>query len=131
MTVSRITVARLHSRGNFEHSRYEVSVVVAPDADPGGVLRDLEQLLEDLKPIPPYTLYGIETYRRRLAESDARRAAGVEEMAVDRADRNEAERHVKDYDAWVAKRDAAFAKLTSLGGTSRDVDAKETWDDEP
>jgi hypothetical protein len=105
-------------------------VALSAGADPGAVLRDLEQLLEDINPRAPYTFRGIDSHRQRLAKSDAKRAAGASEDTWADQERAEDLRFVTAHDAWKAKRDGAYAALRNLGGTVREVDAKDTQDDD-
>lgn len=127
--INRISIARLHNRGNYEHSRYEVTVEPQQHEDPGRVFRELEDVLDALDPqTPTIGFWPVATYRKRLAEYTAKRAAGVALDEREQQETEEATRAVARWDEWQAARDAALARFSALGGAERHTDAKLGWD---
>ncbi len=122
--VSRLTVARLHNLGNYEHVRYEVTVEIPEGASAAGVLRDLEHILENLDPSPPH-----KGYELTHAEAVLARPAG-ELSATERINLELYQRRVAENKAHLHKRMDARDRLDALGGVAVHTDAKNQWDDD-
>lgn len=122
--VSRITAARLHNLGNYEHVRYEVSVDVPEGASASRVFSNIERVLAGLDPKPP------------VAAHDLHRAAAALKMPVEewpeweRGNLEAYRNYIAEDAAWRAGQKLAREALDAIGGTSVYTDAKEQWDDE-
>jgi len=122
--VSRITIARLHNCGNYEHVRYEISVDVAPSANPASIAEELEGLLEDLKPQRTDYDYELVNARTILAKSaNELSAMEITNLPVYRE-------RVRKADESFQQRQRGYERLNALGGSRVYTDAKEKWDDE-
>lgn len=122
--VSRITIARLHNAGNYEHVRYEISVDVGPNQNPASVAEELEAILNDLKPVR--TDYDYELMRSRAVL--AKPASELSDL--DFANMNAHRERVKKADEQSEKRQKAYERLNDLGGSRVYTDAKDKWDEE-
>lgn len=121
--VSRITIARLHNCGNYEHVRYEIAVDVAPDGNPAAVLQELESILNDLKPTKTEFDYELRNARAKMAlPASELTDIDFRNMALYRE-------RVRKADEETANREAAMRKLNELGGSRVYTDAKNNWDD--
>lgn len=123
MPVTKITVARLHNCGNYEHVRYEIAVDVPENGKPARVLTELETVLENLKP----DISG--GYEVRRAREILAKPAG-ELTDIDCHNMDVYRERVRKADEESAKRQRAIQRLNELGGTSVYTDAKERWDDD-
>lgn len=124
--VSRLTVSRLYNMGNYEHTRYEVSVEVPEGADASEAMRRLKDILWSLRPVKTGDTYSM----LRAREALARQAAGED---LDKYDQDQLDTYremVRRSEAGHARVSAAIAALKDLGGVSEFKDAKEKWDDE-
>lgn len=122
--ITSITIARLHNLGNYEHTRYEVTVALPPESNAGAVLAQLEGLLEDIDPKPPRTNTEIMNARLSLEKP-------VEEWPEwQRDNKPHYEQIINEMDAWRAKREDALQRLSNLGLQSTYTDAKDHWDDQ-
>ena len=122
--VSRITVARLHNLGDYEHVRYEVAVELPADAKPGDVLFELTSILNDAGPVRP-------TYDEKRARSLVARVESGDEVSDYDRDNLAASREIVDgLNARVAKQQAARERLNDLGAKRDYRDAKDDWDEE-
>ena len=120
--ISRATIARLHNRGNYEHSRYEVTVEIPPGVDAGSVLRELDQMLEDIEPCSPVSMWDL---RRAI---DALKSPPIENDPHDQGNRRTYSEYIRRHSDWEKRRDAAYARFTELNGIERYTDAKVHWD---
>lgn len=133
--VSRFSVGRLHSLGNFEHVRYEVTVDVPFGSRASDVLRAVDDMLRDLSPKQPWTPYELNAARELLAAPPKTFAQGdlqaEEDAKADARRRASAERALASHALWEARREDAFRQLDSLGGTSvRGGGRRDDYDDE-
>lgn len=104
--INSIGVTRLFSTGRFEHTK--ISINMEPGEKPGTMLQELQGLIEDLNPTCP------------VDDFDFRRAQQTLEEPEDKedpfAESHEHARKVIDrYNDWIAKRQAAYARLDELG----------------
>lgn len=114
--ISRATIARLHNRGNYEHSRYEVTVEIPAGIDAGAVMLDVDQMLDELTPVSPVSKFTLfHALKDASNTQDELRAA-------------EARKTIVEHDEWERRRAAAFARFTQFGGVERYVDAKLDFD---
>lgn len=120
--ITRLTIARLHNRGNYEHSRYEVTVDIPPGVDPGSVFREVEGTLAALKPNSPVNYY--ELQRSIKAMQDPKTDPCFE------SNRGLHETRIREYDEWSKRRDAALQRFSAMNGAHVFTDAKERWEDE-
>lgn len=49
--VKSLSVGRVFNLGHYETVRYGVEIEVSPEADPSQVLKELEELMEQLRPV--------------------------------------------------------------------------------
>lgn len=122
-TVSRITVARLHNLGNYEHLRYEITLDLPEEADPGHVLEEVSGVLEDLAPVPK-----ADWHLKQARENIAKHPAERDEYDIRNLPAHT--KAVEEHDEKKRRHDAAAARLTALGGKREYRDAKDDWDDE-
>jgi hypothetical protein len=141
--ISRVTLARLHNLGNYEHVRYEVTVELPPGTSPSSVVRELEDTLTALEPKQPVSNYELgqavhllskpvptlQDMQRQDDEDpfDSTTPAQALERAL--ADRARAERLLKRHGDWKTARDAALQRFDRLGGVEVFTDAKDRWED--
>lgn len=138
--ISRITLARLHNLGNYEHVRYEVTVELPPGTSPASVARELEDTLNALEPKQPVSDWDLRQALLLLAKP----APTLQQLETDddpfdnpeqvlrraQADRERARLHLERHEAWRKSRDAALSRFDALGGTNQLTDAKDRWDDQ-
>lgn len=121
--VTRLTIARLYSVGNYEHIRFELGAEVPKGGSAKQTLLDLGAIIARLKPVRiPYN-YGVaKAALQKLPEqmSEAEKARLDEYRSI-----------VSEYECAKNLRLEALNKLDDLGGTSKHTDAKDSWDDEP
>lgn len=123
--ISRITIARLHNLGNYEHVRYEVTVELPPGTSPASVLHRTEQMLNALSPRSPHS--AIELMHAR---DTVKVGLKPDATAYERDNLRAAERRLQIHREWQQKRDAAQLAFDELGGTRIYTDAKDDWRDE-
>ncbi len=136
--ISRITIARLHNLGNYEHVRYEVTVELPLGTSPASVARELEETLAELEPKRPVSLYELGHAIKLLSKPAPKFSdfddlpAGVAHVRFEEAqnERERAERLIKKHEEWKADHEAALARFDRLGGTRLFTDAKDNWDDD-
>lgn len=138
--ISRVTIARLHNLGNYEHVRYEVTVELPPGTSPASVLHRTEQLLNRLDPKAPHSAYEVLLAQRLLSKpepgladfDDGRDHYETPEQRLASAllERENARKLLQRYDEWRKRRDAAHLAFDELGGSRVFTDAKDGWDDE-
>jgi len=122
--VSRITISRLHNLGNYEHTKYEISIEVSEGASVSQVLSNAERILEGLNPKSPVQDWELEQAHRVLALTE-------EQREVYDSDNLPAYRNiVEKYDNWRAEQKLALQALDDIGGTSVYTDAKSKWEDD-
>lgn len=138
--ITRITMARLHNLGNYEHVRYEVTVDLPAGTSPASVARDLEDTLNALEPKCPVSdwdlgnaiklLSGPEpTLQPKCDDDDDTFTSPEQALRRAQADRERARLHIARHEAWRRARDVALRRFDELGGTARHTDAKDQWDD--
>lgn len=121
--VSKITIARLHNCGNYEHVRYEIAVDVGPSDSAASVLCQVEAILDDLKPNGPVSDYDL----RRAKDVLAKPASDLTD--TDMMNMNLYRERVRMANEASKKRADAIARLNELGGASVYTDAKDEWDE--
>lgn len=122
--ISRVTIARLHNRGNYEHSRYEVTVEIPAGVDPGSVMSEVDDALNDLQPKSPVDAWTLSQQLKRLQLSPC------PTDIHDASEREYAQSHILKHEEWKRRNDAAYKRFTELGGTERFSDAKAGWADD-
>lgn len=120
--VSRITVARLHNLGNYEHVRYEIAVEIPDGTSASKVLSDVERVLAGLDPKPPVDDYDL----RRATEALKRPVEEWEDW--ERGNEPTYRSRIAADAEWRAAQKLARQALDDIGGTSVYTDAKDTWD---
>lgn len=121
--VTRITIARLYSLGNYEHIRFELTAEVPKGGSAKNTLLDLGAIIARLKPLK-------KPYNYELAKEVANKL--FEQRTETENERfEEYSKIVTDYEAGRALRIEALGKLDALGGTGKHTDAKDNWDDDP
>lgn len=138
--ISRITIARLHNLGNYEHVRYEVTVELPPGTSPASVLHATEKMLNAMEPKPPHSVYEVLNAQRELAKPspkladflDGRDYSYTPEQRLEQANdaRERALKIVNRHNEWRQRRDAAHRRFDELGGTALHRDAKAEWDED-
>lgn len=128
--VSRITMARLYSLGNYNHMRYEVTVDVPEGADAADAARRLKAILWDLRPVK-VDQHHLKRSRDLLAcmAAQGEPPAGHFYVDVDAAVA-EAQRYVAAHEAGRARIEKAMAAFKDLGGSDTYTDAKLDWEEE-
>lgn len=138
--ISRITLARLHNLGNYEHVRYEVTVELPPGTSPASVARELEDTLNALEPKQPVSDWDLRQSVKLLAapeptlqpqDDDDPFMDPAQALRREQADRERARLQIRRYEDWLKSRDAAMRRFDALGGSSQSKDAKEQWDEQP
>lgn len=125
--VTGIYVERLFNLGNYENIKYGVRVEIAQGDDPGRVLVNLENILEDLRASSGVSDYVLERAKRELAKPEAELEA-LEPYEKDKLE--DYRRYVQqDEDARERRRKAREA-LATLNYTSERKDHKEDWSDD-
>lgn len=107
-TIKNIGITRLFSTGRFEHVK--ISVNAEAGSKPGTELRELQSLIEDLNPNCPIDEYMVERAKRHLAEPED----PEDPFQVSHAD---AQKTIDAYSEYLAKREAAYARLDELGAS--------------
>lgn len=134
--ISRITIARLHNLGNYEHVRYEVTVELPPGTSPASVLHTLDRLVAELEPHGPYSKSEVYLAQRKVSQPEPKLTDfsdwGSPTERLDEAlrERHRAVQLLKHYDEWRQRRDAAQRRFDEFGGTRVYTDAKDRWDDD-
>ena len=139
--ISRVTIARLHNLGNYEHVRYEVTVEIPPDSTPPAeVMRHLSEMLDSLEPKAPYSPAEVRQDMAIVSAPvpqiahfmDGRNhyMSPQERLTEALRMREQAERRLARQKQWESSRDNALSRFNAFGGTSRHEDAKEKWDDD-
>jgi hypothetical protein len=120
--VTKITVARLYSLGNYEHVRYEISAEVADGESAAEAMKSLMAITQRLKPVK-------KDYRYDVAVSVLNKSVDTRtELEKENAEAYAA--IVSGYTGAKALRLAAIEKLDALGGTSKKSVAKDMRDEE-
>ena len=121
--VSKITAARLHNLGNYEHVRYEITVEIPDGASAAQALGNVERVLSGLDPKPPVTAYDLQRARAALAKP-------IEEWPKWERDNVQQYRNYIEIDAaWRTGQNLAREALDDIGGTRIYTDAKDDWDE--
>jgi hypothetical protein len=132
--ISRVTLARLHNLGNFEHMRYEVTVELPPGTSPASVLREVEDTLNALEPRQPVSDYQLHAAMKLVVQPVPTLQPATDddpfdspEQALRRAlqAREDAAKQIARHEAWLASRSAALQRFDVLGGTSTFTDRKD------
>jgi hypothetical protein len=110
-TIQQISITRLFSTGQFEHQKISLNAEILPGMKPGDTLKEMESILDDLNPKPPYTEWEMQ-HARKLATPEAREASNIE-FAAD-WEIQDATQKLADYDAWQTRRQSALDRLNSL-----------------
>lgn len=142
--ITRVTLARLHNLGNYEHVRYEVTVDLPPGTSPASVVRELEDTLAAMEPKAPVSTYELGQALRLLRQpaptlqamaalddDEPFDSGDSPEKALQRAqaERVRAQKVLTRHQDWQAAREAALLRLDRLGGTALFTDAKDRWED--
>lgn len=106
--ITRITVARLHNLGNYEHSRIEVEVAIPKHASAGATLQHVQSLLEELDPKCPVADWSLANARRVLAQTETPGEHDLESISAARAT-------IAAYEEWQEKQARAYDALDHLG----------------
>jgi hypothetical protein len=143
MNVSKITIARLFSLGNYEHIRYELTIDVAPGESPATALIGAERLMEALNP-------KTSTKDRRELERQSHRLAEQRKLLDEKGAEAFRQQHgwfegtpaeylarcEKSHDdditrrvEWENRSAKARKLLEDLGGAANWRDAKLSWED--
>jgi hypothetical protein len=130
--VSRVTIGRLYSLGNYEHVRYEVSVELPPGASPASVIGDLDTLMAGMSPKAPHSDYAVGRAILELSKpeptlemfgpiDDADPFGDSPEKQLQRAlrERQEARQTITEQEQWRKTRETALRRFDELGGTAR------------
>jgi len=125
--VSKITVGRLHSLGNYEHVRYEIAVDIPDGSSASDTLRNLERILNGLDPKPPVSDYDLQRASAALVKASEAGEEGLEEW--ERGNIETYRKYVARHAKWNAERTWAHDALDAIGGIAIHADAKDSWDD--
>lgn len=134
--VSRVTIGRLYSLGNYEHVRYEVSVDLPPGASPASVIGDLDTLMAGMSPKAPHSDYAvgraIHTVSKpepTLADMQAEGNGNDDDFQFGRSpedqlrdalrEREQARKVITEQEQWRKTRETALRRFDELGGTAR------------
>lgn len=123
MTVNRITIGRVHNLGNYEHVRFEISVNLTEEDQPGACLAEIYDLLEDLDPTPPVSDYDYQRAKAALGRPDE------EWEEWERGNLEHYQNTVNRFEEHRTRRRSAVEQLNQLKGTARYRDAKDDWED--
>ena len=107
--VTRITISRLFSLGNFEHQKIEVSADVSNTNFPHETFNQLEIILNDLNPNAPYDEYEIESAKRALIQESS-----PDDFCPFELSKPEAKKRLEEQNAWHTKRKDAMRRLSTL-----------------
>lgn len=136
--ISRITIARLHNLGNFEHCRLELTCELPAGTSPSSVLREMNDLLEHIQPKPPVGPFEL-GQAIKLLQAPAPVPPTSDEAAADDdpfespqekyrrlvREREMAERAIARHQAWSQQREAALKRFDELGGIVRHTSARD------
>lgn len=137
MKVTKITIGRLFSLGNYEHVRYELTVECEWDQAPTA-FRSIENILEALNPKKPHGYHGakeLELAENRirdlheLTDEQVRHIHGQSKYSLIVKWQNQLRENSKRSYQWDRRREFAISLLNDLGGASEFKDAKQDWDD--
>ena len=137
--VSRISIGRLKNLGNYEHIRYEIAVEVPEGASAAAACKNLEAIIEALKPSRKYSEYDVQRAKTTVQTYNTKLKA-VMEMG----DLEEKERELKDLrdrhqealklltilEAEEKRRGSARDALEKIGGSEIFKDCKNDWQDD-
>lgn len=132
--LSRVTISRLFSTGDYSHARYELTVEIPPGCDPGRVLADLDTMMEKLNPRPPASpgelLHAMSVLKRQppqeptpeqiaahQALDDPFADSPSEVYSREMARRAESSEVVAEHERWKAGREKALAAFSAFVGT--------------
>lgn len=131
--LSRVTISRLFSTGDYSHARYEFTVEVPPGCDPARVIADLDEKMEQLNPRPPVAPIDLQD-AVRLLKQPAPPEPTAEQMAAHNGDddpwgdgpmetyrrmmaaRAEASERIAEHELWTARRAKALAAFSAFSG---------------
>lgn len=116
--VHHLSVSRRFSTSRFEQVNFSIAIDPSPDAAPGALLREMEEIMDDLNPCPPVSPQKLEEARRIVAMS-------VEERASRRFHAAVVEEAIENHRLWLEwkeRRGRAFARLDALGAKAAEVD---------
>lgn len=108
--ITSIRVGRLHSLGNYEHERYEVSVEVPPGTRPGELLAHIRELLDAIDPQPPVSEWDAGEAERTLR--------AIADGAAAEWERKNADHYVETLakqNRWRTRREGALRELDTYG----------------
>lgn len=131
--VSRITIGRLYSLGNYEHVRYEVAVELPPGASPASVIGDLDTLMAGMNPKTPHSDYAVgraihamskpapklEDFPADPPDDDPWNATRAQKLAQALEEREEHAHVISETEQWRKARATALRRFDELGGTAR------------
>ena len=145
MHVTKITIGRLFSLGNYEHVRYELMVEIREGESATTALEGVERIFAALNPketgsVP--TEIDVKHDERRVQTMKDMLAAGADEFDryyghgftgtpeeyIARCEQSLLYSTMKR-EVWKARAKAARALLDDLGGAAKWHDAKLTWED--
>lgn len=131
LRVSQISVARVYNRGNYENSRYELTIDVPEGASPAKAMQTGLGILFALNPRPPVPridydqavdfLKDPEAWAKNIEDPKARR-----KLLKERAPQYR--RTVRAYEKFLARRLKAVRALEAMGGTAKETDHKLSWE---
>lgn len=122
--VSRIGIGRLYNLGNYEHIRYDLTVEVPDGASAMAVFKSMVRLLRALNPKPPCTKYDYNDAVETLAKS-ADHLGNYERERVPIL-----KKRLEEYEEWKARRSKAVSLFDQLGGSTVEMDHKDSWEDD-
>ena len=102
--ISRISVARLCNRGNYEHIRYEVTVEIPPHSDVAQTVKHVETALEILCTRPPDSDYELRAAMALILSNEEQKEK-----------REYAEQVIFRHNEWEKKRNHARNMLADFG----------------
>jgi hypothetical protein len=120
--ISRITIGRLFNLGNYEHIRYELTADVEKDGNAKQTLIDVMRILQSLEPIKKD--YDTTRYENLLTK------APEELVEYEKENMPKWRESYLTYQSRKTIRDNVLRLFDSLGGVSKRVDAKLSWDDD-
>lgn len=140
--VTRVTVARLHNIGNYEHVRFEVSAEIAPGDSAAETIVGLERLLEAMDPRDKPTASEIDIRNRKaqwedlmaMSEEDFRRRHPLGSFEGTRLEYlNRVKAGILESEEklalWNAKQAKARQLFDNLAGAAVWTDHKLDWED--
>lgn len=143
MNITKITIGRLYNSGNYEHVRYELTAEVKEGESAAVTLLGMERILCALNPKPSAavkTNADLERERTRISDlkqmtdeqfvrSVGSHVEGGRDAYIRRVTESLAEDTVKRAE-WDHRYKQARKLLDDLGGASKWVDAKLSWDND-